>query len=136
MSAAYLIRDEVTSECIRGIMYAEGELFHILERPWLHNESNKSCICTGTYRAEYLPRSTSGKYRSVFWLREVPERSGILMHNGNIVDHSKGCLIIGKRRGVLAGKRAVLNSKTALHEFVELMQHQSFQIRIFGSQKC
>jgi hypothetical protein len=69
-------------------------------------------------------------------LREVPSRGGILIHSGNVVDHSKGCLIIGKRRGNLAGKRAVLNSKTALQEFVQLMDGQDFLINIYGSQKC
>ena len=136
LKSAYLIRDEVSEECIRGILYAEGEIFHVLERPWLNNLSNKSCICAGTYNVDFLPRSRSGKYRNVFWLRSVPDRSGILIHNGNIVSHSKGCLIIGKRRGKLGGHRAVLNSKTALHEFVELMEQESFSINILGSQQC
>jgi hypothetical protein len=66
----------------------------------------------------------------------VPGRGGILIHSGNVVEHSKGCLIIGKRRGRLAGKRAVLNSKTALHEFVSLMENEDFIINIYGSQQC
>lgn len=136
MLTVHLIRDDVSDECIRGLLYAEGEIFHILERPWLDNQTNKSCICAGTYKSQFLPRSTSGRYRNVYWLREVPERGGILIHSGNVVDHSKGCLIIGKRRGHLAGKRAVLNSKTALQEFVQLMDGQDFLINIYGSQKC
>ena len=136
MVDAYLIRDEISSECIRGILYTEGEIFHILERPWLDNRSNESCICAGVYTAQFLPRSSSGKYRNVYWIREVPGRAGILIHNGNVVDHSRGCLIIGKRRGTLAGKRAVLNSRTALQEFVDLMEKEDFQLHIFGRQPC
>ena len=134
MKSAYMIRDEISKECIRGILYAEGEIFHILERPWLNNQSNKSCITAGTYNVDFLQRSRSGKYRDVFWLRDVPGRSGILIHNGNTVNHTKGCLIIGRRRGRLGHQRAVLNSKTALHELAELMERESFTINIFGSQ--
>jgi len=136
LSTAFLLRTEVSSECIRGILFAMDEVFYVLERPWLDNERNESCICAGTYTAEYLPRSTSGKYRNVYWLRDVPGRSGILIHNGNTVDHSRGCLLIGRRRGTLGGHRAVLNSKTGLHEFVELMAREDFKLNIYGSQLC
>ena len=57
-----------------------------------------------------------------------------LAHNGNIVNHSRGCLIIGKRRGTLAGKPAVFNSRTALRSFVDLMEHESFMLNIIGNQ--
>lgn len=136
MKSAYLIRNDITPECVRSILYAESEIFHILERPWRSNESNVSCICAGSYTAEFLERSSSGKYRNIFWLRNVPGRSGILIHNGNTVNHSKGCLIIGKRKGTLGSRRAVFNSKTALHEFVELMERETFTLNIYGSQQC
>lgn len=136
MKSAFLIRNDISSECIRGVLYAEGEIFHTLERPWLNNRVNQSCISAGTYDVDFLPRSSSGKYRNVFCLRSVPGRSGILIHSGNTVNHSKGCLIIGKRRGVLAAKRAVLNSKTALYELVDLMAKESFVIHIYGDQQC
>ena len=67
---------------------------------------------------------------------DVPGRSGVLIHKGNLVEHSKGCLIIGKRRGMLAGKPAVLNSGTALGEFNDLMQGETFTLKIIGDQIC
>ncbi|MDF2178373.1 DUF5675 family protein [Aliiglaciecola sp. CAU 1673] len=136
MLQAYLIRDDIGPDCIRGMLYAEGELFHVLERPWLNNKPNQSCICAGRYEVDFLARSGSGKYRDVYWLQDVPGRSGILIHKGNIVAHSTGCLILGKRRGKLGGQRAVLNSHTAMQEFVELMNKQAFSLQILGSQSC
>lgn len=56
MKLAYLIRDEVSSECIRGTLVAESDVFHILERPWKNNQTNNSCILSGTYTARYLAR--------------------------------------------------------------------------------
>lgn len=135
MQPAYLIRDDVSAECIRGVLYVKDETFHVLERPWLNNTKNISCIASGTYNCTFLPTSASGKYKNIYWLTNVENRSGILIHNGNTVNHSKGCLIIGKRRGMLAGKRAVLNSKSALYELAQLMEQQPFNIYILGAQK-
>lgn len=136
ISAGTLLRDAVGPSVVLGTLMLKGETFHVLERPWLGNRRNESCIPAGTYKAEFLPRSTSGKYRNVYWLRDVPGRSGVLIHTGNLVAHSRGCLIIGKRRGVLAGKPAVLNSKTALGELNDLMRGEDFTLNIIGDQTC
>ncbi len=134
METIILIRDDVRAEGIRGTLFAKGETFHILERPWLNNRNDVSCIPSGEYQARFLLSSASGKFQNIYHLQDVPGRGGVLIHNGNIVDHSHGCLIIGKRRGTIAGRIAVLNSRTALHEFVELMQHEDFIINIIGNQ--
>jgi hypothetical protein len=134
MESILLFRDEVTPGYIRGSLFAKGEEYQILERPWINNRPNISCIPADIYTAAFLPRSGSGKYKNVYQLLSVIGRSGILTHNGNIVTQSHGCLIIGKRRGRLAGQAAVLNSVTALYEFVELMEQQAFSITIIGNQ--
>lgn len=127
---AHLYRIENTKDHTLGELHIEGELFWVLERPWLDNKSNISCIPTGNYNATYLPRSTSGKYKKVYWVKEVVNRGGILVHSGNLVKHSLGCLIIGKRAGMLEGKRAVLNSRTALAEFGELAAQRTIDLEI------
>jgi hypothetical protein len=134
METAILIRDEVNSQVIRGTLKAKDRIFHVLERPWLNNKPNESCIPAGDYNAIFLPRSASGKYKNIYQLQAVPGRTGILIHQGNLVDHSRGCLIIGMRRASLAGKPAVINSRTALEEFVELLDGKPFVLKIIGNQ--
>jgi len=134
LEIAYMVRDKVSDYCIQSVLFAKGEQFFTIERPWLDNKKNISCIPAGNYKTTFLPKSASGKYRNVYHLQDVFKRLGILTHNGNLVHHSKGCIIIGKRRGKLAGKPAVLNSRTGLHEFVELMEHEPFELRIMGEQ--
>ncbi len=136
MEHAFLIRDEVSSECVRSTLVAGVEYFQVLERPWLNNAINISCIPAGTYKCNYMARSASGKYRNVYWIKGVPGRTGILIHNGNTVNHSRGCLIIGKRRGWLAGRRAVLNSKSALVDLSQIYNGRDFMLTIIGDQKC
>ena len=134
MQTAFLIRDEVRNDSVRGLLAAGGKIFHIIERPWNNNRRNESCIPAGEYHTTFLPRSASGKYRQVYHLQSVPGRSGILIHNGNVVAHSRGCLIIGLRRGSLAGKAAVLNSRSALHQLFEVMGPEPFKLKVIGNQ--
>jgi len=130
----YLIRDDINIECVRGSLVVAGEIFSVLEPPWKNNASNISCIPSGEYVCNFMLRSSSGKYKNVYHIREVGGRFGILIHNGNIVTHTRGCLIIGKRKGWLARRRAVLNSKTALGELVDIIGERQFKLIITGDQ--
>jgi len=134
MQTAYLFRDEPLKTCIRSTMYVGDRVFQILERPWLNNQSNISCIPAGFYKCRYLERSASGKYHNVYLIEGVQGRVGVLTHSGNLVIHTKGCLLIGNRRGYLSGKPAVLSSRTALGEFVGLMEQENFNLCIIGNQ--
>lgn len=127
----FLFRDTHRQDVTLGEMITDRKnWYQILERPWINNQSNISCIPAGTYQCEFMTRSGSGKYRNVYWVRGIPGRSGILIHSGNVVDHTLGCLIIGERRGELAGKPAVLSSKTALRHLVDDMGKQPFELTI------
>lgn len=119
-------------QATRGMLFVQDKVFHMLERPWLNNQSNISCIPPGEYVAKFLERSTSGRYRNVYWLQDVPGRGGILIHAGNIIDHTKGCLLIGSKTGMIGNQLAVLNSKSALAQFVSMMQPRDFRIHILG----
>ncbi len=135
MKQAFLVRDDISAECIRGVLVIDGHAFQILERPWRDNQSNVSCIPARTYTCRFMRRSSSGKYRNVYWLQDVGGRFGILIHSGNIVSHTLGCLIIGARRGRLAGRRAVLNSRTSLGELVDIVGEEAFKLTIMGNQE-
>jgi hypothetical protein len=133
---AYLIRQVYKTHVSGTLIFESGDVFHILERPWLDNASNVSCIPWGTYETSFLPRSGSGKYRKVWYLQNVVGRSGILIHNGNLVSHSRGCLLVGMRMGVLGGKPAVLGSRTALRKMNKLLNGKGFTLNIVGEAPC
>ena len=135
METAILYRDEVRSDVVRGTLVIAGKTFHILERPWKDNLPNESCIPIGEYEAVFLPQSASGKYQNIYQLQSVPGRSDILIHPGNVVEHSRGCLIIGLRRGMFDGKPAVLDSRTALADLVETTGLDNFLLKIIGEQQ-
>jgi hypothetical protein len=89
----------------------KNNLFFTLERPWLNNQRSVSCIPEGSY--EVTPFN-SLKHPKTFHVQNVPQRGGILIHSGNVIEHSKGCILIGLKWGFVSGKRAVLNSRSAL----------------------
>lgn len=51
-----------------------------LELPWLDNERSISCIPAGTYDCERIQHP---KYGHCWLVKNVPSRTGILIHTGN-----------------------------------------------------
>lgn len=120
---------EYIGVCQMGIIVADGAPFATLEPPWRGNQRNVSCIPVGDYETYFMKRSASGKYRNVFHVTGVPNRSEILIHGGNTADHTRGCILIGKHSGLLAGNPAVLSSRVALREFDEIVPDK-FTLRV------
>lgn len=116
----------------QGWLLVGDLLLRTLELPWEENKSNISCIPPGEYQTSYLPRSSSGKYRKVWHLLETPGRFGILIHNGNVVEHTRGCILVGERHGTLAGKPAVLSSRTGMRKMLDIVGETGFTLKIRG----
>lgn len=129
---ATLTRTERLESATRGLLTVGDLVLHTLELPWRDNARNVSCIPSGTYRMDFLPRSASGKYRNVYSVSGVDGRSGILVHNGNIPAHTHGCILVGKARGILAGNPAVLSSRIAMAELVEAVGERSINLVVIG----
>jgi hypothetical protein len=132
MIEAHLIREPVNDGQteILGWMRIEGETIYTLERPWVNNQRSISCIPPGEYIVSYLHRSSSGKYRRVYHVQNVPNRLGILIHQGNVEAHTRGCIIVGTSHGVLKGKRAVLSSAVGLQKLRSIVGENTFKLVI------
>lgn len=130
-----LIRDRTSDQG------TEGRLIHPLfscftiEPPWRDNKATISCIPAGEYQVELRK---SPKYGITYWIKNVPNRSFILQHPGNVAgDKSKGyktnswgCQLFGKYRGELWGQRAVLSSRPTIKEFLVLMKGEPYMLII------
>lgn len=132
MVTAWLFRTHQNDDHTLGVLWVQGERFYTLEPPWRGNQRNISCIPSNYYDGAHLARSASGKYTNVYHVKHVPDRTGILVHNGNVVDHTLGCILIGTKRGRLAGKAAVLNSNTAKRRFADLTGKRDIKLIIVG----
>lgn len=77
------------------------------ELPWLSNVRNSSCIPVDTYPVRKFFHS---KFGSVFAVDSVRDRSSILIHAGNTVKDTRGCILPGldvTRDGVLRSREAM-----------------------------
>lgn len=104
-----------------GVLLEDDTPFCVtIEREWLNNQRGISCIPVGEYVCK---RVNSPKFGNTFEVMNVPNRTAILFHKGNIDADSHGCIIVGEQFESLGGKTAVLASGKAFTEFLERTQN-------------
>lgn len=86
----------------------DGTLLHTLELPWRDNQPNVSCIPEGEYWCAPEQRHNRPSYR----IHDVPGRSGVLIHTGNFLTDTSGCILPGC--DFVPGKPAVYGSSNAM----------------------
>ena len=80
------------------MMLPNGIKIYSVERPWMGNKPNISCIPVGVYQ---LKKDTyKGLYEN-YAVQDVPDRSAIEIHRGNVPTEFKGCIGIGMELGGL-----------------------------------
>ena len=111
-----------------GFMRMGGKFFcYTLEPPWRNNELD-SCIPEGKYICK---RYNSVRYPDVFQITGVKNRTQILIHSGNIDDHTMGCILLGSGISKIKGCTAVTNSRNTLKLFMSVLHIlNEFKLRI------
>lgn len=135
MKKIRLIRTSTSAQGTEGILSCGDLLLYTLELPWRNNNANISCIPDDAY--DVIPRR-SPRFGETYHVTNVPNRSHILIHSGNFAGdkdqhyktHVQGCILLGRKRGFLAGQRAVLASRLAMNDFRNFMQNNSFTLEI------
>lgn len=95
-----------------------------LERPWLDNAHNVSCIPPGKYIC--IPHNTADK-PNCWQVTTVPGRDDILIHVGNSMQDTDGCILVGLE--FYPG--GILESKNAL-DYLRKMLAQNFTLSIIN----
>jgi len=132
---AILTRYYADDECTMGFLTFEGmkdPVFWTIERPWLDNKPNVSCIPTGTYEVAHY---SSSRFPNAYQIIGVPERTAILIHSANFADDLQGCIAPGVSAGYMNrnGKqvKCVTSSTQALHQMKQLAwQKEGFTLTI------
>lgn len=91
-----------------------------LELPWQDNRKRVSCIPTGMYACEKVWRRRGLEY--TFEVTSVPNRSSILIHVGNTVADTQGCILLGYAivpHGIAGSKNAINDFITATRNIVK-----------------
>lgn len=108
------------------LYYKDIPLCVTVEDVWLNNHPRISCIPAGIYKCT---KYSGTKYKNVWILHSVPNRSAILIHWGNTEDDTEGCIIVGSEFGTVGGKKAVLGSKKAFKRISGILP-DTFWLRV------
>ena len=125
-----LVRVARGPEATLGVLSIEDRPRMVtLERPWLDNAKEISCIPAGDYKVKPVQ---SPRFGATWEVLNVPNRSNILFHKGNTADDSKGCILVGLQYGTETGSPVIAQSGTAfsvLHRFLEGHSEIDFTIK-------
>lgn len=138
MNNVTILRTRRSDHGTEGVLIFNDFICYTLELPWRNNEKNISCIPTGEYDAIIR---ISPRFGRVYWVLKVDGRTYILIHSGNwagdtqkeLVTHTNGCILLGEKRGYLAGQRAVLLSRRAIRQFMNKLQGNDFKLHIIST---
>ncbi len=124
-----IIRLEESARGTFGVLRIQKEVFCVtLEPPDQENAKDISSIPAQQYICDKV---NSPKYGETFEVKGVPGRDYVLLHAGNVVEHTKGCILLAQYFGKLRGERAVLNSGNTFKEFMSAMNdYESFKLTI------
>ena len=89
---------------------------YTLERPWLDNAPNVSCIPDGVYECKPF---SGVKFKDVVEVTEVPGRSYILFHAANLPNEIQGCIAPGLKCHFDNDYARVWESRTALKKLFD-----------------
>lgn len=87
------------------------------EEVWQFNQRNTSCIPGGKYVCK---RVNSPHHGPTFEVTGVPGRTEILLHKGNTVKDTEGCILVGETFSMLEGVVSIGESGLGFGEFLSL----------------
>jgi hypothetical protein len=128
MKQVKLTRSTHLSQATIGVLVIDQEEPHApiftLENPKRKTKEDDR-IPAGEY--ECIPYSGK-KYKNVYLVKDVPNRTGILLHWGNLESDTLGCILLGNRVGEINGQPAVLDSRRCFKRFRELIGNNEFTL--------
>lgn len=128
ISSATLYRLEKSNAGTFGVLSLDGEVFCVtLEPPDRGNAPDLSCIPEGVYRCELVDSPHFGR---VYQILDVPDRTHILIHPGNLPRDTHGCVMLGRYYGSLDGVRGVLQSTATCKELLARGEGRGFELRV------
>ena len=97
-----------SAKATMGDLFVDGKWeCYTLERPWLNNEKQRSCIPAGTYK---IGLHDSPHFKRILpHILDVPSRDFILIHPANYPSELQGCIA----PGMIKGDDCVFKSKPA-----------------------
>ena len=151
MIEGLLERRETGDQGTFGRMFAAEKSYYTVELPWRENRQRMSCVPWAEWNTEHgfcLPEGEyhceirySGHLGLTYWLKDVPGRTYCLIHpasyGGDVTKgwktHLEGCIGLGFAIGWIEKQKAILRSRVAVVDFMNVMKREPFLLRIVNS---
>lgn len=108
-----------------GVLVCNGTRYYTIERPWLDNAPMISCIPVGTYQMGWRE---SPRFGWTWEVKDVENRTFVLMHVANYPKDVQGCIGLGKY--LMGDCIGVSKSKDAMAAFEEQMMGLDWKLTI------
>lgn len=125
-----LRRDEDDGRCTVGTLWVGKKKYRTIEPPWLNNERNVSCIPQGGYKLKHRKSAAKGAHLHVLG---VPGRKLILIHTGNFVSQTEGCILPGVNLLTDHGIAHVTRSRETMAEIVAAVPPEGCMLEIIAA---
>lgn len=106
--------DETPKGTFGFLEYLDNTLCNTLEEMWRNNQHKISCIPDGKY---LCTKHDSEKHPQSWEVNGVPNRQSILIHTGNTLADTEGCILVGMStndNGVVSSRVAMTKLKATL----------------------
>jgi len=119
MSRVFLHRVLSSDNGTFGVLiYNDRPICVTCEDPWNDNKTSISCIPYGEYSVN---KYSSPKYPDVWIINNVPKRTAILIHAGNTIKDTQGCVLVGEYFTDFNGVPGIANSGLTLNRLRKLL---------------
>lgn len=117
-----------TNNCTLGKLYFDGDFIcNTIEREWLDNKVNVSCIPAGHYLCTI---TNSPRFGITYQVNDVDGRTHILFHTANRASELQGCIAPVSSFGILNNEWAGFNSRAAYNRFMIASNGKDFDLEI------
>ena len=124
-----LTRDVTSPLGTFGILSAGGvPICNTCELQWDDNQPDTSCIPPGVYQCI---RHNGARFENVWEITGVPGRSAILLHTGNTIKDTDGCILVGNGFSKINDMPALTDSVLTLNHLRSILP-DSFTLTIKG----
>lgn len=129
---AFMYRSQRHDCMVSGLQFDTGLQCFVLELGWKNNEPMISCVPEGVYKCSLRPsQKWSPTPPLLYELKPVQGRTDILIHAGNTIRDSLGCLIVGSAfTDDPVGATFIRNSRKTLMALHEHTQGKPFTLTI------
>lgn len=100
------------------LRYGDIPFVLTLERPWVNNEKDISCIPAGVYKCRKI---RSPRFGDTYEICDVPNRTHVLLHKGNFIEDTHGCVLVGEEFSGTFDRPFVASSERGFLELMKLL---------------